>query len=320
MGAARRMAMISWLGAILLLGLPSSRSAAGDGPAYDPPGKAVGVASAELTRLDEIRGRTVRAVIHVPADASEYPLCPLVILSFDSDSDRGAFDDIVRYLAARGYICAVVHHPDLPPDPKDRRVVRAGDLSFALDVLMARDLQHPLLQGRVDRINAGIVGCGEGASSALDLAGQIAEAGERRFSLRDMRVRAALALAPSPAGLRGEAGDVWSRVRIPVLTIGGSSMVGSGDSDRGWGCAPFENMPGGHKYHLCLRGPLCGAGTPSRPDRWWRGLDGRRRGWTLQTMIAFLDDHLRDIRRAGDWLESDAPERLTGSEARLLRK
>jgi len=321
MAPARRIVTIFTLGAVLLSAGLCRDARAGDDYSYEPSRKAVSTVIADVEWRDEVRGRDVPVRIHVPADASEYPLCPVVVFSPDKEGREGSLGDVVRYLSAHGYICAVVGHPDMPEDPNECRMLRSGDLSFALDNLLARDQGNTLLRGRIDRINVGVAGCGCGAGAVLDMAGQVvAVGGGKWLSLRDMRVRAAVAVAPPPADTAAAAGWSWDRVRIPVLTVGGEPPRSSEGQSEGWGCIPFMNLPNGHKYHLSLRGAECGEELPSRPGRWWRTIGGERHELTLQTMIAFLDDHLRDIPRAESWLESDSPENATDSNGRFLRK
>lgn len=295
-----------------------SADAAPEG-AYEPFGDSVAVVEADVCWADPIRGRETPVRLFIPQDASAYPRCPVIVFSDPGSPGGGSLADLVDYLASRGYLCAVLEHRGLPDDA--RRAVRSADVSFALDNLLARDQSHPLLRGRIDRANVGVAGCGEGACAVLDLAGRtVPDADGRSRSLRDMRIRAAAAIAPRLTAEEAGTDFAWNRIRIPVMTVGGESEAGAGPGNGCWGQDPFAGMPGGHKYHLSLRGAHSAAGEPSAPDAWWRGLDGGSRDCALRTVLAFFDDHLRDSRSAEDWLDSDREPGASGIRGRLLRK
>ncbi len=275
---------------------------------YRPVSRSRSVAVSDLQWRDEVRGRDLALRIYAPAGDD---LLPLILLASDTRASAEDLAWLAGGLARRGYAGALLLRT--AADSAAAIVDLPRDLSSALDQLTARDLASPLLAGRVDPHHMGCAGRGLGAFAALALAGQSSRTTEgARTSLRDMRIKAVIALCPPGPGAMGLEAGSWDRVAIPTLTVAAAPASGPMGGRRA--CA-FDLMPGGHKYLLRVRGgePALGGG-PATTDGPAVSLV---REWILQTALAFFDFHLRDSRRAETWLETAAIGEATSGDCRL---
>lgn len=184
------------------------------------------------TLHDEDRGREIPVKLYTPDDADSDPDAarPLVLFSHGLGGSVEGATYLCAALAERGYVVAAVQHPgsdesvwrDAAPSERLDTLKRAAsvanalerprDVSFALDELLAdADL-------RIDAGRIGMMGHSFGANTTMLLAGQNATAGR---SLRDDRIRAAVAMSGRPANGR----DPYANVEIPILHTTGTNDV-----------------------------------------------------------------------------------------------
>ena len=146
---------------------------------------------------------------------------------------------------------------------------RARDVAFVIDRIAAGGRAGACDLGRIDGGQIGLAGHSFGAITAQAVAGQVFP-GRPSRPLADPRIRAAVALSPSPP-LRGSADRAFADIRIPFFSITGTQdvvpflrRITPADRER-----PFRAMPAGGKYLLVLEGVDHGElnGQPGLPHR-----------------------------------------------------
>lgn len=322
-------------GLALLVLLTAVRVSAA-GPAYDP--LAVSAqprpAPVDLTVRDEARHREIPLRVYLPVETAP---APVVLFSPGLGGSREGYAYLGTHWAARGYVAVVLQHPgsddavwrDKPPGQAlaalrqaaslESFLLRAKDVPAVLDQLERWNAAagHPLA-GRLDGRRIGMAGHSFGAVTTQAVSGQVALGGA--VSWTDPRIRAALALSPSPPK-RGEPGPAFSQVKIPwMLMTGTKDIAAIGDVSVESRLAVFPALPPGGKYELVLDGAEHSAfsGRALPGDTVPRNPKHHRAILALST--AFWDAWLREDAAAKSWLDGGGPASVLDKKDRWQKK
>jgi hypothetical protein len=143
-------------------------------------------------------------------------------------------------------------------------------------------------------------------------------------NLADPRVSALVALSPQGPDTEGFMTDSFATLDRPILMGTGLSDGDVGEPESRLGA--FDLIPPGERWLIYLDDPgarhgLFGGsvapcideiGDPARCEE--------LRAWLAATVLAFLDDQLRDVAAARAWIESDSVEIVSGGTATLTAK
>jgi predicted dienelactone hydrolase len=323
------------LGLALLVLLAAGQVSA-VGPAYDPLAVSAKPRSApvDLAVHDEARNREIPLRVYLPAETAP---APVVLFSPGLGGSREGYAYLGTHWASRGYAVVVLQHPgsddavwrDKPPGQRlialqqavslENFLLRAKDVPAVLDQLEGWNATagHPLA-GRLDGKRIGMAGHSFGAVTTEAVSGQVALGGT--VSWTDPRIRAAVALSPSPPR-RGDAGQAFRQVKIPWMLMTGTKDVAPiGDVSLESRLAVFPALPPGGKYELVLDGaehsafsdrPLPGDTAPRNPEH-------HRAILALST--AFWDAWLREDAAAKAWLDGDGPASVLDKKDRWQKK
>ena len=322
-------------GLVLLALLAAGRASAAD-PAYDPLEVSAKPrpAPVDLTVHDEARSRVIPLRVYLPVETAP---APVVLFSPGLGGSREGYAYLGTCWASRGYAVVVLQHPgsddavwrDKPPAQAlialrqaaslENFLLRAKDVPVVLDQLERWNVTagHPLA-GRLDGKRIGMAGHSFGAVTTEAVSGQVALGGT--VSWTDPRIRAAIALSPSPPR-RGDPGQAFRQVKIPWMLMTGTKDVAAiGDVSPESRLAVFPALPPGGKYELVLDGaehsafsdrPLPGDTAPRNPEH-------HRAILALST--AFWDAWLREDAAAKAWLDGGGPASVLDKKDRWQKK
>lgn len=188
---------------------------------------------------------------------SETPQAPLIVLAPGFESNRKFLAYLAAHLASHGFSVAAIQHPSVArrgalPElnlerlvPANEFIDRPKDIRFLLDEFAKLNQEAGDLQGKLNTQQVSVIGHSLGGYGALALAGaelnleelrefcrssgvlervpadwlQCAATGlpQRRLSLRDARVKQAIALNPAIGQIFGKAG--LQKVETPTLIL-----------------------------------------------------------------------------------------------------
>lgn len=284
---------------------------------------------------DTNRRRAVPVKIYLPTGGSAFPV---LVFSHGAGGSREGYEYLGRHWASHGYVSVHVQHAGSDeatwrgrPDPIEgiresiadphNALERPRDISFVIDQLTETNRTDRLLKGRMDLERIGVAGHSFGARTTLAVAGEtfVLPRG-REVSLRDDRVRAAVAMsAPVPARREQDA-RAFGSIRIPCMHMTGTldeSIVG--DTKPAERRIPYDNIHLADQYlvtfiggdHMVFsgRGRLPGA----HKDELFQDLI--RQGTT-----AFWDAYLRGDARAKAWLAEGGYAGALGEHATYEHK
>lgn len=281
-------------------------------------------------------GRSVAYKIYYPI-AHALTGLPVVLWShgLGGSADGAAF--LGRFVASHGYVVIHPTHagtdaslwegkPGHPWDvirataiPREALWDRYRDIPFLIDSLERLGRDHPEIAPHMNPRNVGLSGHSLGALTTQILAGQALERGWPETSLREPRLRAAIAFSPIP-GWPPDApvGDARYRsIAIPMLHMTGTRDVSPLD---GQGYEPrlevYEGAGGPDQHLVVLEDAdhMVFAGS--------RGQLGPYEKMSLhkdlikQIALAFWDAYLKDDGDARQWLAGAGLARWLGAEGR----
>jgi dienelactone hydrolase len=223
---------------------------------------------------DPARGRDIPVLIRLPGVPGPRPV---VIISHGLGGSREGLAYLGRGLAEAGFVALHIQHAGsdsavwqggaerglaLAAAALDvgNAVARLGDGLFAVDEVIRRGaIPGDPLSGRVDAARLAVAGHSYGAWLVQHLLGQRIPGGERGLPLPERRLKAGVALSPSPP--RGlPARLAFSRVATPMLHVTGTAdhgyVEGATPADRE---IPFRSIEGAPGVLAVLAGATHGA-------------------------------------------------------------
>lgn len=249
-----------------LLGRPLAASPA-------PTRRAAAPQTCDVVWRDDARQRDVAVRIRMPDGTGPVPL---VLFSHGLGGSVASGTAWGEHWARHGIAVIHLQHPGsdervwkgVPPARRqaslrgamsaDQLVARARDVSFVLDAATTRATAGACDLRRIDRSRIGMSGHSFGAHTTQAVAGQgFAATGSAR-TLREPRVRAAVAFSPAPPSRGGEDGlrSAFGPITIPFLSVTGTrdevpTLTETTPSQR---TLPYAYMRPGDKYLLVFDG------------------------------------------------------------------
>ena len=212
--------------------------------------------------VDAVRGRTVPVRIYEPLDLKGP--WPVLLFSHGLGGSRAGGEQWARLWASKGYLCVhLQHHGSDELLWKDKNplagfaalrramtaengVLRAQDISFALDEMARRKTTGTTLFLQADLTRIGLSGHSFGARTTVTT---ISTLGEKR-------IRAAIAFSPAPEKDEALNRERYGKIAIPFLNLTGTTdhlpiVDDFPAEDRR---LPYQFMPAPDKYLLVLIG------------------------------------------------------------------
>jgi predicted dienelactone hydrolase len=281
----------------------------------------------DLTVHDPRHRRELPIRVYLPRAASSVNAArpaPVILFSPGLGGARDGYRFLAQHWAARGYVAVVLQHPGsddtvwrTAPEGEvmqalkqaanaENYIARARDVSAVLNQLEAwnRAPGNPLT-GRLDRARVGMAGHSFGALTTEAVSGE-SMAG-RGAVLTDRRIKAAIAMSPSPPR-RGDPASAFGSVKIPWMLMTGTedaSPLGEESAASRLGVYPY--LTRAPKYQLVLdkaeHSAFSDRELPS--DRHER--DPRYHRVILALSTAFWDEYLRGDPAAAAWLNGSGP-------------
>ena len=239
----------------------------------------VATAFEDFTWTDDARRRELPLRLRWPSGDGP---CPLVLYSHGLGGSREGGDVWAGFWAEAGLAVLQLQHPGSDTAvwrggmqalreaaSAEQLLARVADVRFVLDELARRAAQPPWSRVRLDAI--GMAGHSFGALTAQALAGQ-------RYalplSLRDDRLKAFVALSPSPGRDALPIEQQFGGISRPFLVVTGSldgDPLGLGRGDDGeWRARVYHGLPPGQRGLLWLDDAdhMSLAGYAGQPLRW----------------------------------------------------
>lgn len=282
------------------------------------------------TWLDATRGRSLAVRIFRPTGTVGRR--PLVAFSPGLGASCDQYLYLLRYWAARGYVCVSVTHPGTDCalwrgrqrpwptmagalDDPVHRVDRPRDLAFVLDRVAADATLRPL----VDYGRQAVAGHSYGAFTALALAGLHYDGPDGPEHAVDGRVRCVVVMSPQGPGQFGQHAHSWDDVRVPVMSLTGTQDRAARTRDVRERFTAYRRVRVPGQYLAVIRranhyafgdGPGIGLRPPPRQPHHHHLIQ------VLTT--AFLDAHLSGLDAAQAWLRGGAAAAALAGEVRLM--
>jgi predicted dienelactone hydrolase len=278
-------------------------------------------AGERATWRDDARRRDVPVLLRLPAAPGPRPL---VILSHGLGGSREGLGYLGRGLAAAGFVALHLQHAGSDEavwrDAPDGRAALAAavldvgnaearlrDGIFAVEEALRRAARPgDPLYGRLDAARLAVAGHSFGAWTVQHLLGQRLPGGDRGLALPERRLRAGIALSPSPPrGLPARA--AFARVAVPILHVTGTEdhgfVEGATPADRE---IPFRAIEGAPQALAVFQGArhAAFADEPAAGTRW---ADPAFHARTAALCVLFLDAMLNGDAGARAALRAGAP-------------
>jgi dienelactone hydrolase len=204
----------------------------------------------DLKIQDSERGKTLDARVTYPQSGAG-PF-PLIVFSHGAGASKEDYLALTRYWASQGYVVMQVNHEDSGVTGMEQRSkawsTRPGDLSALIDHVGDVEAKVPALKGKIDTKHVGAAGHSFGGQTAQMIGG---------FRLRgegggrDDRVSAIIGIAPPGAG-PGDSARSWSEIKIPMLTIFGTSDIGRTSETPLWRADGYANASSQDDYLILV--------------------------------------------------------------------
>jgi dienelactone hydrolase len=273
------------------------------------------------TWRDAARNRDIPVLIRLPAAPGPRPA---VLVSHGLGGSREGLGYLGRGLAAAGFVVIHLQHPGTDDsvwrnNPErgvalaaaaldvGNALARLQDGIFAVEEVQRRGaLAGDPLAGRVDAQRIAVAGHSYGAWLVQHLLGQRLPGGDRGLGLPERRLKAGIALSPSPPrGLPPRL--AFSRVATPLLHVTGTSdhgyVEGATPADRE---IPFRATEGAPQV-LAVFGGAGHAAFADEPAAGPRWSDPTWHARTAALAVLFLGATLLSDTAARDALRAGAP-------------
>jgi predicted dienelactone hydrolase len=286
------------------------------------------VRSTTTTWVDASRSRSLQVRMYRPVATAGAR--PLVIFSSGHAALEADHEGLGQFLAAHGYICVVVIHPDgsraavrrtetndarwlaLEEAERDAAVWidRIADMRFAIATTLADAAAH----ADANRIAVGGHSFGAFTASTLVGATFVDPRSGVRVDARDERVRAAFMMAPQGRGWFGLDAKSWSTMASAALFITGDRDISVLPKRRpAWRRESFERAQPGDKWLLRFAEAEHMSFTS-------RASDDRVAPVQHRVILAFLDAYVRDDAQARSFLHTVSANRSCRDGATLSSK
>lgn len=281
-------------------------------------------ASVRTAWRDPARDRVLPVLIRLPE--AEGPR-PVVLISHGLGGSRDGLAYLGRGLAEAGLVAVHLQHPGTDAEvwrgvaergtalaaaalDVGNAVARLQDGLFAVSEVIRRGAASgDPLSGRVDAARLAVAGHSYGAWLVQHLLGQRLPGGDRGLGLPDRRLRAGIALSPSPPrGLPPRL--AFARVATPILHVTGTAdhgwVEGATPADRE---VPFRVISGAPQVLLVLEGArhAAFADEAAAGPRW---ADSAYHGRVAAVAVLFLRAFLEGDELARAELARGAPDLL----------
>lgn len=278
----------------------------------------------EWTVHDAGRDRDIPILVYRPAAGEKSPTAaPVVLFSHGLGGSRHGSTFLGKHWAARGYVAVFIQHPGSDSavwqdEAIGRRLatlkkaanadnfqLRVQDVPAVLDCLAAWNVETGhALAGQLDLKKVGMSGHSFGAVTTQAVSGQTYLGSTR---LTDPRIRAAIALSPSPPKI-GSPEQAFGGVKIPWLLMTGTldnSPIGDVKAEAR--LKVFPALPKGSKYELVLDGAEHSFPTERPLPAEHRARNPNHQRAVLAISTAFWDAYLKDDPDARKWLDGAGP-------------
>jgi dienelactone hydrolase len=204
----------------------------------------------DLKIQDSKRGKTLDVRVTYP-DSGTGPY-PLIVFSHGAGASKDDYLALTRYWASHGYVVMQVNHEDSGAQGMKERSkawsTRPGDLSALIDHVGDVEARIPALKGKIDTKHVGVAGHSFGGQTAQMMGGYRlrGEGGGR-----DDRVSAIIGIAP-PGAAPGESQRSWADIKVPMLTIFGTSDIGSKSETPLWRADGYKNATSPDNYLILV--------------------------------------------------------------------
>jgi predicted dienelactone hydrolase len=194
-----------------------------------------GFGALDLEWADAARERTVPVRLYMPEQATPGRRVPLMVFSHGIGGSRRGYSYLGQHMASHGVASLHLQHVGSDRNlwtgnlfnlvgrlqgaaGEGEAVARARDVHFALDTLLAAPAQQALA-ARIDTDRILMAGHSYGANTTLLVSGARVERAGQLLSLRDDRVRAAIAISAPPFYGEGDPRRILGGVTVPSLHV-----------------------------------------------------------------------------------------------------
>jgi len=294
--------------------------------AYNPQNTSVAanIKTVDLEATDSARGVKIPALVYLPV--TRVP-APVILFSHGLGGARdGYYGYLGQNWAKHGYVAVFLQHAGSDENIwKDQGRIKAFfamkqaasaknlisrvmDVKAVLDNLDAwNTAEGSPLFGRLDTAHIGMAGHSFGAITTQMVSGQTVD-GESK--LTDPRIKAALALSPSPPQ-RGDATSAFSSVALPWMVMTGTqdtSPIGNMSAEKR--LEVYKALPAGNKYQLVLFAAQHSAFTERMLSAKGETRNPNHHPAIMAISNAFWDAYLKGDADAKAWLQKDAALQL----------
>ncbi len=290
-------------------------------PVYDSGTLSIGIKYADL--YDSSRQREVPIKIYYPLTEVSFPV---IFFSHGLGRSRegGAFWG--EFLASHGYVCIHIQHPgsdtEILKSARIRKrakvrdifshanaenlILRVQDSKFCIDKLSEINSSFKELKGKIDTSKIGFSGHSFGAITTQCMAGQAFNTGkDKNLSFPDSRVKGFIAFSPTVTKRMDEK-SAFEKIVKPFFSITGDEdeidMIRATAEERR---IPYDNMPGGNKFLLILKGADHAALSGQKRWRDSDKDDTENIKLIKISILAFWDAYLKENKEAKKFLNSE---------------
>ena len=300
------------------------------------------VSESEFDWMDVSRKRNVPVRIYQPQSNVPDLKFPLIVFSHGLGGSRDGYGYLGRHWASYGFV--VIHPTHAGSDREIFRadgtriaqtLVEAGqdplnwanrpqDVSFVID----RAKNEVRLSRVIDFERIGVAGHSFGAHTALATVGLLIDFPRTKTtpsqpdrSFTDVRVKAAIAMSPSPSGRLGLDRTSWSRIAAPVLYMTGTRDEGLGVRDARDRLEAFRESRGADQFQIVIdKAAHLAFSDVEIPNFQRERRDPKHHDYIRMSTTAFWDAYLKQDAFAQQWLLDDILEGYSQRDCEVRHK